>query len=143
MILKHADDKRQRELQLRALADHPHLDRKASDWARDELLRHQRGVQGERDAAHYLDSYLRDDADRVLMHDLRLVVDGAVAQIDHLILTRGFVVYLLESKNFNGEVRITAQGEFSVRYGSGREYGIESPLEQSRRHEAPLRQLMQ
>lgn len=142
MILKHADDKSARELQLRALAEHPHLARNAAEWARDELLRHQRGVQGERDAAHYLDSYLGRDPDRVLIHDLRLVVDGAVAQIDHLILTRGFVVYLLESKAFNGEVRISSRGEFSVRYGSGREYGIESPLEQSRRHEAPLAQLM-
>jgi len=143
MILKHADDKSARELQLRTLADHPRLSRNAAEWARDELLRHQRGVQGERDAAHYLDSYLRDDPDRALIHDLRLVVGGVVAQIDHLILTRGFVVYLLESKAFNGELRISAHGEFSVRYGQGREYGIESPLEQSRRHQAPLAQLMQ
>lgn len=143
MILKHADDKSARELLLRTLADHPRLERKAAEWARDELLRHQRGVQGERDAAHYLDSYLRDDPDRMLLHDLRLVVNGVVAQIDHLMLTRGFTVYLLESKNFNGEVRISPHGEFSVRYGRGREFGIESPLEQSRRHAGPLAQLMQ
>jgi hypothetical protein len=142
MLIKSADDKTDRLARLQDLADCAGLAAPARDWAREQLVRLRQGLQGERDAAHFLDSYLARDPDRMLIHDLRLQVDGEVAQIDHLMLTRGPVAYLLETKCFNGQLRINAQGEFSVRYGDGREYGIESPIEQTRRHEAPLRRLM-
>jgi len=79
------------------------------------------------------DLYLSSGKNSVLMHDLRFEVDGEVAQIDHLLLRRAAGIMLFETKNFNGNLRINQRGEFSGNYGA-REYGIPSPLEQSRRH---------
>ena len=143
MLIKAADDKSKRVALLEELQQSPLLNKSQHDWLRDELFRLRRGLQGERDAAHYLESYLRDDPDRVLLHDLRISVDGQVAQIDHLVMTRGMHVYLLETKNFGGNVHINDRGEFSVEYAGERIFGIESPIEQSRRHEGPLRKLFE
>jgi len=143
VLIKAADDKSKRLALLEDLQRSPLLDRRQKDWLRDELHRTRRGIAGERDAAHYLDNYLKDDPDRAVLHDLRFKVDGDVIQIDHLIITRSLYVYLLETKNFNGNVRINEHGEFSVQYGGEREFGIPSPLEQSRRHEGPLRKLFE
>lgn len=142
LLIKKADDKSKRLALLEDLQRSPLLDRRQRDWLRDEHLRVKRGIAGERDAAHYLDNYLKDDTDRALLHDLRLVVDGDVVQIDHLVISRGMYVYLLETKNFNGNLHINEHGEYAVEYDGERVFGIPSPLEQSRRHEGPLRKLL-
>lgn len=141
MLIKSADEKGKRLALLDELQRSALLDRRQQDWLRDELHRTRRGIAGERDAAHYLDNYLKDDPDRALLHDLRFSVDGEVVQIDHMVITRSVFVYLLETKNFNGNLRINEHGEFSVEYAGERVFGIPSPLEQSRRHEGPLRKL--
>lgn len=141
MLIKSADDKSERLGLLEALQKSTQLRAGQRTWLRDELYRLRRGIAGERDAAHYLDNYLRDDPDRALLHDLRFEIGADVVQIDHLILTRSLHVFLLETKNFNGNVRINEYGEFSVEYPGERCVGIPSPLEQSRRHEGPLRKL--
>lgn len=143
MLLKSADDKAKRLALLEELQRSPLLDRRQQSWLRDEYHRTRRGIAGERDAAHFLDNYLKDDPDRALLHDLRFKVDGDVVQIDHMVITRSLYVYLLETKNFNGNLRINEFGEFSVEYPGERVFGIPSPLEQSRRHEGPLRKLFE
>jgi len=143
VLIKSADEKSKRLALLEDLQKSPLLDRRQRDWLRDEQFRLKRGIAGERDAAHFLDNYLRDDPDRMLLHDLRFQVDGEVVQIDHLIITRSLYVFLLETKNFNGNLRINEHGEFSVEYSGERVFGIPSPLEQSRRHEGPLRKLFE
>jgi len=57
----------------------PHLDyrQKASIGKEPKLFK--LGIQGERDAAHSLDNYLRDSCNYALMHDLRLVIEGETA----------------------------------------------------------------
>lgn len=99
-------------------------------------------IQGEREAAHYLDHYFKDGQNHVLLHDLRLVVDGDTAQIDHLVLNRMGLVYLIETKNYAGNLQINDYGEFTVEY-DGEKFGIPSPVEQSKRHERVLVKLMQ
>ncbi len=141
MLIKSADDKSKRLALLEELQRSPLLDRRQQEWLRDELHRTKRGIAGERDAAHYLNNYLKDDLHRAVLHDLRFNVDGDVVQIDHMIITRSMFVYLLETKNFNGNLRINEFGEFSVEYPGERVFGIPSPMEQSRRHEGPLRKL--
>lgn len=141
MLIKSADDKSKRLALLEDLQRSPVLDRKQQDWLREEFHRTRRGIAGERDAAHYLDNYLKDDPDRALLHDLRFKVDGDVIQIDHMVITRSLFVYLLETKNFNGSLHINEFGEFSVEYSGERVFGIPSPIEQSRRHEGPLKKL--
>ena len=142
MILKQADDRSRRVALLRELQQSTNLDAFQRNWLRDELQRLERGIQGERDAAHYIDNVFRNSDKIAVIHDLRISVDGEVAQIDHLLVHRALRFYLLESKNYNGNVQINDRGEFSVSYGQERLYGIESPLEQSRRHERVLRRLL-
>jgi hypothetical protein len=138
MLIKSADDKSKRLALLESLQASPKLDARQKAWARDELVRLRRGIQGERDAAHYLDNYLVESRNYALIHDLRLVFNDEAAQIDHLLISRTFEFYLLETKNFGGNLRINEHGEFSVRYPGEREFGVPSPLEQSRRHERVL-----
>jgi len=141
MLLKSADDKSKRLRLLEELQQSPLLDSAQRDWLQKELDRLRKGIQGEKDAAHYLDNYLSGSDRSVLMHDLRFEVDGEVAQIDHVLLTRAAGIMLFETKNFSGNLRINEHGEFSVNYGA-REYGIPSPLEQSRRHANVLKKLL-
>ena len=88
MLLKSADDKSSRLSLLENLQKFTQLDIQQKRWLKQELQRHRKGVQGESESAHYLDSYFKDGVNHIVLHDLRLVVDGEVAQIDHLILNR-------------------------------------------------------
>ena len=88
MLLKSADDKSKRVRLLESLTDSSVLDTKQKQWANQELDRLRKGIQGEKSAAHYLDNYLGDSKNHVLIHDLRIKVDGEVAQIDHLLMNR-------------------------------------------------------
>lgn len=142
MLLKSADPDHPRHLeQLRALQT-VRLDAFQANWLRQELQRRQAGMAGERDAAYYIDNSFKDGRNHAVIHDLRLEVDGEVAQIDHLLIARLNTFYLLETKNFNGNLVINEQGEFTVEYGATR-YGIPSPLEQSRRHARVLAKLLE
>ncbi len=142
MLLKSADDKSKRVALLEDLQRSPLIDSAQQKWLRDELMRLKKGMQGERDSAHYIDSYFKDSVNNFIVHDLRLVVDGDVAQIDHLIVNRVGHFFLLETKNYSGSLRINEHGEFTAIYGNDR-YGIESPIEQSRRHERILGKLLE
>lgn len=141
MLLKPADDKSKRVHLLEELGKSDRLDYAQKKWVREELSRFRKGIQGERDAAHYLDNYFRDQP-HVVLHDLRFVVDGEVAQIDHLIINRVSGIYLIETKNFGGSLHINAHGEFTAIYPDER-FGIESPIEQSKRHERVLVRLLE
>ncbi|MGA0571485.1 nuclease-related domain-containing protein [Variovorax sp. VNK109] len=142
MLIKTADDRTRRIGLLENLQGSPLL----ADWQKnklkDELFALRMGVAGERDAAHYIDTYYRDGENHAVIHDLRLSMDGEVAQIDHLLISRGLNFYLLETKNFSGSITISDAGEFSVTYPNRRTYGIPSPIEQSRRHAVVLEKVL-
>jgi len=142
MLLKSADDKSKRLALLEDLQKSAQLDVHQKKWLRDELQRCKKGIQGERESAHYLDSYFKDSENNVLLHDLRLVVDGDTAQIDHLIFNRTGRIYLIETKNYSGDLNVNAHGEFTVQYGED-SFGIPSPWEQSRRHERILAKMLE
>lgn len=142
MLLKKADDKSKRVALLEDLQKSLLLNYEQQTWLREELWRLRRGIQGERDAAHYIDNYFKDGVNHVVMHDLRFVVDGDVAQIDHLIFGRASQIYLLETKNYGCNVIINDNGEFTVEYEK-RRFGIPSPIEQSHRHERILTKLLE
>jgi len=137
MLIKSADDQGKRIALLGTLRESARLDAYQRKWLDDELWALRLGRSGERNAAYYLDHSYKDSANLALIHDLRLEMDGEVAQIDHLIISRGFVFYLLETKNFSGNLSISERGEFTVHYASGSK-GIPSPLEQGKRHEKIL-----
>jgi hypothetical protein len=143
MILKSADNKSKRLQLLEELHQSDALSDFQRKWLRRQLPRERKGIQGEKDAAFYLDQHFKEGKNHVVMHDLRLMVDGDVAQIDHLIINRGFGMYLIETKNYKGNLIINEHGEFTVEYDSGDRYGIPSPLEQSKRHERILRHVLE
>ena len=91
------------------------------------------GVKGEESSAYYIDFHYKNSPRWVVIHDLRLRYEDFVAQIDHLLINRFLEIYVLESKNFYYGIKITPEGEFLV--WNGKTYvGIESPIEQNRRH---------
>lgn len=137
MLIKQADDQSKRLALLESLQDSPVLDTRQREWLSSQLWALRKGMSGERNAAHYLDTHYKDSPHLAVIHDLRLEMDGEVAQIDHLIISRGFIFYLLETKNFSGNLCINEHGEFTVYYGA-KGVGIPSPLEQSKRHEKAL-----
>jgi len=142
MLLKSADDKSKRVALLEQLQQSQLLDAFQRKWLREDLMRLKRGMQGERESAHYLDQYFKDSKNNVVMHDLRFVVDGDVAQIDHLIVNRVAGIFLLETKNYACNLVINDHGEFTAEYDNAR-FGIASPIEQSHRHERVLIKLLE
>jgi hypothetical protein len=141
VLLKSADDKSKRLALLEDLQKSALLDARQKKWLREELSRFRKGIQGEKDSAYYLDQYFKDGENHVVLHDLRFVVDGDVAQIDHLIINRGVGIYLIETKNYSGNLVINDRGEFTAEYDDDR-FGVPSPIEQSRRHERILGRLL-
>lgn len=91
------------------------------------------GNSGESNSAYYLDFRLQETKNWVLIHDLRIEHKGLVAQIDHLLIGRFLEMYVLESKNYYYGIKITDDGEFLAYNGKGYQ-GIESPIEQNKRH---------
>ncbi len=142
MIIKSADDQTPRLKLFEALQLSHKLTASQKSWVTEALFNLRKGIQGECDAAYYLDNHFKDSHNHMVLHDLRFVVDGETAQIDHLIINRVYGFFLLETKNFGGDVIINAHGEFSVQYGREREFGIPSPIEQSRRHANVLRKVL-
>lgn len=142
MLLKKADDKSKRIALLEDLQQSTMLDFKQKKWLREELSRFRKGMQGEQDSAYYLDQYFKDGENHVVLHDLRLELGGDVAQIDHLVINRLGLFYLIETKNYAGNVSINPSGEFTAEYDGDR-FGVPSPIEQSRRHERILRKLLE
>jgi hypothetical protein len=142
VLLKRTDDKSKRLSLLQDLQQSTLLDARQKKWLREELNRTRIGIQGESESAYFLDQYFKDGENHVLLHDLRFVVDGDVAQIDHLIINRGLGVYLIETKNYSGNVVINESGEFTVDYDGDR-FGVPSPIEQSHRHARVLQKVLE
>ncbi|PSJ79917.1 nuclease-related domain-containing protein [Neisseria iguanae] len=140
MLVKSADDKSSRLELLKKLKDDDSLNSRQRKWAEEQYWALKTGIQGEKEAAYYLNSIQNDNEYSAVFHDLRIELDDEVAQIDHLVVNH-LLAILYETKNFNGDLTINEQGEFLVRYKNGLERGIPSPLEQSYRHEKVLKKL--
>jgi hypothetical protein len=140
VLIKTADDKSKRIKLLEELQQSGQLGAAQKKWLRDELHRFKKALLGERESAFYLDDHFKDSPNHAVIHDLRLLFEGEVAQIDHLVFGRAGFVYLIETKNYSGNLIINEAGEFTADY-DGDQYGIPSPLEQSRRHERILHKL--
>ena len=94
-------------------------------------------MSGERDAAYAIEFHYGANKNRMTIHDLRIELDGRVAQIDHLIINRLLDIWVCESKHFSEGVAVDEHGEW-VAFYDHRPYGIPSPVEQNRRHIAVL-----
>ena len=75
-----------------------------------------------------------------VIHDLRIEINGRVAQIDHLLIHRTLHVFVLETKTSHASLKITEDGEF-LRWNDWKKTyeGMASPLAQNNRHIAVLK----
>lgn len=141
MLIKSADNKSSRLKLLEDLKQQP-LNKQQGEWLEKELWALRTGIQGEKDAAYYINAEYKDSDHYAILHDLRIEVEGETAQIDHLLIGHYFA-FLFETKNFNGNIDINERGEFTVKYANGKKVGIPSPIEQSYRHERLLLKLFE
>jgi len=105
-----------------------------------ELKSVRSGVRGEEESAYLIDFDLKDSKNTAVIHDLRLEINGRVAQIDHLLIHRTLNVFVLETKNFHAGFKITEDGEFLRWNGFKKNYeGMPSPISQNERHISVLK----
>lgn len=141
MLLKTADDKSGAIQTLESLVRRSDVDARQRRAVQDEIWAIRLGAKAEADAAYQLDFDLRDSKHWAVIHDLRIDVDGLVAQIDHLAISRMLEVFVCESKSYTGGVKVNEHGEWST-YRDRRPIGIPSPVEQNRRHIKVLEQVI-
>lgn len=73
------------------------------------LLKH--GLEGEQNVSFELkNSFIP----MLILHDIRIEFNDYVAQMDFILITHKFI-YVLETKKLNGDIEITADGDF-IRY---------------------------
>ena len=140
MLIKAADDKQADLDALAYLLTRPDVNGATRRRIDQEIRTIRAGVKGERDAAYEIDFFCRDRPNWAVLHDLRLEVDGLVAQIDHLLISRLLIFWVCESKHFAEGVAINDHGEWQ-RYWNGHAQGMASPVEQNRKHTVTLRRL--
>lgn len=98
------------------------------------------GMKGENQSAYQLGFHFGQSADWIIIHDLRLVYQHQVAQIDHLLINRFLQTFVCESKSVAGGIVINEQGEFLYQY-QDKKHGTASPLQQNQRHIAILKNI--
>jgi Nuclease-related domain len=138
MLIKSADSKESQIAILQNLLSHERVTAEKRQLIERELRNLSIGIATEKKAAFEIDFYAAPSKNLFVIHDLRLEINGRVAQIDHLLMNRAFEVYVLETKAFGTGISINDRGEFSTFY-DGREVGIPSPVEQNARHISVLK----
>lgn len=108
-----------------------------------ELKKLETGLEGEKQAAYFIDFNLKDSENYVILHDLRFEIDNLTAQIDHILINRALGIMLIETKNTDAEVTINNDGSMTYKYKNGKSYNQANPLEQSKRHEKVLEKILQ
>lgn len=138
MLIKSADDKTSQITTLQALLADERVPVEKKQLIERELRNLSTGIETERQAAFEIDFYAASSKNMFVMHDLRLDINGRVAQIDHVLMNRALEVFVLETKTFSTGLSINERGEFSTFY-DGKEVGIPSPVEQNARHISVLK----
>ena len=102
---------------------------------------HLAGLKAEKEMAYYLAARFAEHRDLAIFNNLKIEHAGRAAQIDHLVLSR-WSAYFIETKSVGHKININADGQWARVYG--RKFrNIESPIEQSRRHETILFDLVE
>ncbi|WP_123805242.1 hypothetical protein [Neisseria chenwenguii] len=78
MLIKSADDKNSRVKLLEDLQNKP-LNEQQRKWVNEQLWALKTGIQGEKDAAFYINSVYKDEKSSVIFHDLRIEIGTAKA----------------------------------------------------------------
>lgn len=139
MIFKEADSKQKQLNTLKKLLQQSTSDKQKALIQKD-LNMLQSGLDAEKQNAYYIDFYLKDNNNLLVLHDIRIEHNGKSAQIDHILISR-FGIELLESKSFKGELTINEDGSLKVS-GFNKVQAYPNPLEQSRRHAKVVEELV-
>jgi hypothetical protein len=131
--IKAHDDRTADVAALERLLDRPDVPAATRKRIEAEIRQLQAGLRGEKDAAYEIEFWFGRSKNWATIHDLRIEVDGLVAQIDHILINRLAEVWICESKHFAEGVSVNERGEWS-RWWRGRPEGIPSPIEQNRKH---------
>ena len=97
----------------------------------------QKGMIGEERLYYNL---INSNIPMYIMHDLVLNYNGKSVQIDFIIVTKRNM-YILESKNLNGNIDIENDGTFTRRIGRYKK-GIKNPLTQNNEHENLINEIL-
>ena len=115
-------------------------DKRIANQVKGDILKLKAGHSAEQTAAHLLDKQFQESKRAIVLHDLRLDLDGDIAQIDHLSINRFGFVMLFETKSFSTGIKIDDDGVFWRWDGYAKRYvEIPSPILQSQRHEVTLK----
>ena len=140
MIIKSADEKKSGLKLLEGLSQRPDISEAQRQAIEKEIKILRAGMKGETESAYLIDFDHRASKNTAVIHDLRLEINGRVAQVDHLLIHRTLTVFVLETKHFNSGMKISDEGEF-LRWNDYKKAfeGMPSPLAQNERHIAVLK----
>lgn len=133
MLIKAADSRQPDVLALERLLDRPDVPGATRQRMEAEIRQILAGERAEQAAGYQIELYFGRSEHWATIHDLRFVVDGLAAQIDHVLINRLAEVWVCESKSFAEGVSINEHGEW-LRWWHGKSEGIASPIEQNHRH---------
>jgi hypothetical protein len=95
-----------------------------------ELKRLNPTGNGGKTASHFINFYCADCPDWAIIHDLKIESNGFATHIDHILINKFLDIHLFESRSYNDNIKITADGEFLV--FDGRQYRpVNSPLDEN------------
>lgn len=133
MIIKNADEKKSQIVNLEALAARRDASPDVRRRIEQEIRNIRSGIKGEEEAAYEIDFHFGATKNYAVIHDLRIEVEGRIAQIDHLLIGRFLDIWVCETKSFCEGIAINEQGECS-RFYNNRPSGMPSPFEQNKKH---------
>lgn len=133
MIIKKADDKKSEIVTLEALAARRDASLEVRRRIEQEIRNIRSGIKGEEEAAYEINFHFGATKNYAVIHDLRIEVEGRVAQIDHLLIGRFLDIWVCETKSFCEGLAINEQGECS-RFYNNKPSGMASPFEQNKKH---------
>jgi hypothetical protein len=133
MIIKEADEKKSQIATLEALAARRDASPDVRKRIEQEIRNIRSGIKGEEEAAYEINFHFGASKNYAVIHDLRIEVEGRVAQIDHLLIGRFLDIWVCETKSFCEGIAINEQGECS-RFYNNKPSGMASPFEQNKKH---------
>ncbi len=139
MILKEADDRSVEIQKLREWSQDARIPEEVREKLELDLRIRLAGAKGEGRSAYEIEFHYGNRPDWVIIHDLRLEVNGRTAQIDHLLINPALECYVIETKHYADGFAINERGEFTI-FHQGRPRGIDSPHEQNKKHIAVLQE---
>lgn len=123
-------------MQLKQLED---LSQKLANVAKKEIIERdiaflRQGISGEKNLYYELKNSFFP---MLCLHDIRLVFEDYVAQLDFVVITNKFLC-IMETKKLQGNIVINSDGDFirliKNKFGKEEKEGIYSPVSQNNRH---------